>query len=432
MRDLIILGIVAVCALLAMRRPWIGAMLWTWLSIMSPHRFSWGIAFQSPLAAIAAGATLIGLLFDKARQSPFQGAPVYLLLLFFLWMTLSWQMGIAPTADYEQWDKVMKIYFMTFVTLTLLTDKQKILIFAWVTAMSLALLSAKGGLFTVLTGGNYRVFGPPGTFIQDNNDFAFATVIVIPLLYFLQLQLNKGWIRRGMIGIILLCVAAVLGTHSRGGLLALLAMTAVMWWRSQHKGKVGFAIILMVMVFLPFLPDHWWERMDTIATYQEDASAMGRINAWIVAWEVAKSHFFGSGMSYQHQIFFNMFGTYETVVRAAHSIYFQILGNHGFVGLALYLSIWIATYHSANWLRKNSKQHPEAKWAGDLGAMTQVGLVGYAVGGAFLSMPYFDLPYNMMIMVVVARKWVEHKRWEVEPDTPLLEYIGLKRQKKGL
>jgi probable O-glycosylation ligase (exosortase A-associated) len=166
-------------------------MLWTWLSIMNPHRFSWGIAYDAPLAAIAAGSTLLGLLFTKDRQSPFQGTPTTLLFLFSIWITITWQMGFDVSGDHAQWDKVMKIYLMTFVALILLTDKHKIIVFAWVTSLSMALLSAKGGLFTILTGGNYLVWGPPGSFIADNNHFALAVIMTIPLLYFLQLQLEK-------------------------------------------------------------------------------------------------------------------------------------------------------------------------------------------------------------------------------------------------
>jgi len=422
MRDLLILAIVGICALIALRRPWVGVMLWTWLSIMNPHRFSWGIAYDAPLAAIAAGSTLLGLLFTKDRQSPFQGSPTTLLFLFSGWITITWQMGFDVSGDHAQWDKVMKIYLMTFVALVLLTDKYKIIVFAWVTLLSMALLSLKGGLFTILTGGNYLVWGPPGSFIADNNHFALAVIMTIPLLYFLQLQLEKKWMRHGMTGIIVLSVAAALGSHSRGALLALLAMTTVMWWRSEKKGLIGLAILLLVMVLLPFMPEHWWERMQTIKTYEEDASAMGRINAWIVAWEVAKDYFFGGGMSYQHQWVFNIYGVHETVVRAAHSIYFQILGNHGFVGLLLYLSIWITTYFHAGWLRKHGRKVAETKWTSELGAMVQVSLVGFAAGGAFLSMPYFDLPYNMMVMVVLAKKWVENRAWVKEFDSKVSAY----------
>ena len=72
---------------------------------------------------------------------------------------------------------------------------------------------------------------------------------------------------------------------------------------------------------------------------------------------------------------------------------------------------------------------PQARWAADLGAMVQVGLVGFAVGGAFLSLAYFDLTYNMMVMVVLAKKWVETRGWEREPPGSLLEYVGLRRRK---
>lgn len=428
MRDLLILAIVVIGALIALRRPWIGILLWTWLSIMNPHRYAWGIAYEAPVAAIAAVSVLLGFLFTKEKQSPFQGAPIVIFLLFSLWVTASWLLGYDVSGDYAQWDKVMKIYLMTFVALMLLDHKQKIIAFAWVTIMSLAILGAKGGLFTLLTGGSYRVWGPAGSFIADNNHFALALIMTIPLLHFLQLQVTKRLYHHALTAMMLFCAIAAIGSYSRGGLLAIAAMTAFMWWRSEKKVLVGLAIIFMVMIFLPFMPEHWWDRMSTIQNYEEDGSAMGRINAWIVAWEVAKHNLFGGGMSYQHQFFFSMYGAHETIVRAAHSIYFQILGNHGFIGLALYLFIWFSTYRYAGWLRKHGKANPQTKWTSDLGAMAQVSLVGYAAGGAFLSMPYFDLPYNLMVMVVLARMWVEKRAWENESEVTLMEMLGFRRK----
>lgn len=430
MRDLLILSIVGVAAILALKRPWIGVMLWTWLSIMNPHRYAWGFAYSAPLAAIAAGATLLGLMMTKDRQHPFQGPPVTWFFLFACWITLSWLFGMDPSGDYEQWNKVVKIYLMTFVASMLIINKMQIMVFAWVTAGSLAILGVKGGLFTILTGGNYRVWGPPGSFIYDNNEFALSLIMTIPLIHFLQLQAKNAWLRHGFSAAMLLCAAAAIGTHSRGGFLAIAAMSVVFWWRSSRKGLIGGMLLFAVLVALPMMPEHWWDRMNTISEYQEDASAMGRINAWGVAYEVAKAHFFGGGMSYQHEVFFILYGQHETIVRAAHSIYFQVLGNHGFVGLFLFLAIWFSTYRVAGWLRKNSLDHEQAKWAADLGAMVQVSLVGYAAGGAFLSLSYFDLPYNMMVLVVAAQAWVRTRGWERDPQVSWLEYIGFRKPPK--
>lgn len=431
MRDLLILAIVGVAAVLALRRPWVGVMLWTWLSLMNPHRFSWGIAYSAPLAAIAAGVTLVGLMMTKERQSPFQGPPIVWFFLFACWITLSWFFGMDPGGDYTQWNKVMKIYFMTFVAGMLIINKMHIMAFAWVTVGSMAVLGVKGGIFTVLTGGNFRVWGPPGSFIYDNNEFALSLIMTIPLLHFLQLQVKSAWMKHGLSAAMLFCAAAAIGTHSRGGFLAIGAMSLMFWWRSSRKGLIGGMLLFAVLIALPMMPEHWWERMNTISDYQEDGSAMGRINAWHVAYGVAKHNFFGGGMTYQHEVFFLLYGQHETIVRAAHSIYFQVLGNHGFPGLFLFLMIWFSTYRVAGWLRSNARSQEETRWAADLGAMVQVSLVGYAVGGAFLSLSYFDLPYNMMILVVAAKKWVQTRGWERDPQVPWLEYIGLRKPAKA-
>ena len=120
MRDLLVIAIVLAGSLAALRRPWIGIMVWTWLSIMNPHRYAWGLAYDAPLAAIAAGATIIGALMTKERASPFKSSAVAVLVVFMVWMTLSWQFGVDPHGDYAQWKKVMKVDVMIIVSLMLL------------------------------------------------------------------------------------------------------------------------------------------------------------------------------------------------------------------------------------------------------------------------------------------------------------------------
>jgi putative inorganic carbon (HCO3(-)) transporter len=332
-----------------------------------------------------------------------------------LWVTLSWLAGLDVAGDYEQWKKVMKIDVMLLVALMLLHSKQHIFALMWVCAGSLALLGIKGGIFTLTSGGNFHVWGPPGSFIADNNEFALALVTTIPLLRFLQLHIQHWLGRLGLTVAMLLCAAAALGSQSRGALLAISAMALTMWWRSKSKLSMGVLLVAAAVLLVAFMPDQWSARMATINTYGEDRSAMGRISAWWNAWNLAWHYPAGVGFNAATPELFARFSPYPDVVLAAHSIYFQVLGNHGFVGLGLFLGIWFSTWRVAGWLRTQKDLVPEAKWTADLGAMCQVSLVGYLVGGAFLSLSYFDLPYNIMVLVVLTRIWAEKQGWQSEP-----------------
>lgn len=415
MRDILIIAIVMAGALAALRRPWIGIMLWTWLSIMNPHRYSWGLAYSAPLAAITAVSVMLGLLMTKERESPFKASPVTWFVLFMIWITISWLAGLDVVGDYDQWKKVMKIDVMIVVSLMLLHSKQHVFALMWVCAGSLALLGIKGGFFTLKSGGGFHVWGPPGSFIEDNNEFALALVMAIPLLRFLQLQLQKAWARHGMTAVMVLCAAAALGSQSRGALLAISAMAFYLWWNGKNKLRIGLTILMVAIPLILFMPDTWVSRMSTIGTYQEDASAMGRISAWWSAWNSAWHYPFGVGFDSARPELFALYSPYPDAVHAAHSIYFQVLGNHGFVGLVLFLGIFVTTWRSAGWLRHQKFPAQEARWCSELGTLCQVSLAGYAVGGAFLSLSYFDLPYNIMVLVVLTRIWVEKKSWLTEP-----------------
>lgn len=416
MRDYIVLALVMLGALSSLRHPWVGVMLWTWISMLNPHRFSYGVAYSAPVAAVAAAVTLIGLVATKDRRSsPFKGAPVTVFAIFAVWITISWLLGIDPSDDYAQWSKVMKVFFMIFVALAVLHSKKHIIALIWVAAGSLAVLGVKGGVFTVLNGGSFRVYGPPGTFIEDNNEFAVALIMTIPLLRFLQMQLSNTWGKRALGLAMLLCTFAALGSQSRGALLALSSMGALFWLRGNNKVRNGLLIGSLALALLAFMPDTWFERMQTIETYDKDRSAMGRISAWWVAWNLARDYPFGVGFNAVRPELFGKYSPYPDLIQAAHSIYFQILGHHGYVGLILFVVLLLLCWSNASWLRSRAPRRPETQWCIDLGNMCQACLLGFFVGGAFLSLAYFDLPYNIMIILVLAKAWCNEKGWEHDP-----------------
>ena len=413
MRDILVTAIVVGALPFIFWRPWVGVLLWTWLSLMNPHRLTWGFAYNAPFAAMVAIVTLIALVTTKQPvRLPRTGA-CYALIAFIAWMCLTTVLALYPQESWFQLDKIIKIQLMTLVALAVLHEKKDIERFVWINALSLGFFGVKGGIYTIETGGSGRVWGPGG-FIGGNNEVGLAILVTIPLMYYLYLATERRWVRHGLMAAMLLSAIAALGTQSRGAFLAIGVMAAVLWWRAPKKLLSGIGLIAAAMIALAIIPWSIGDRMNAIAGYEKDSSAMGRINAWETALNVANSRFFGAGFAmYNTEVFGHYAPNSEeqraadpSTVRAAHSIYFQVLGEHGWIGLLLFLSIWWLVLRDASRIRKMARGDPEFGWAFHLAGMCQVALAGYAVGGAFLSLAYFDLPYNVLVMVVVTRRWL--------------------------
>jgi probable O-glycosylation ligase (exosortase A-associated) len=412
MRDLIGLLLVAAIVVYALRQPWFGAVMSVWISLMSPHvQFGWHIAGW-PVAQAVAIATLIGWLATKDRENPFEGAPVFWLLAFWVWIciTLPFSFNLADSA--WLWERSMKIFLLVLMTLALVNTRKKLDWLLVTIVVSLGFYGVKGGIFTVLTGGNFRVWGPGG-FVEGNNELALALVMLLPMVRYLHIQTTNRWARYAALGTLLLLPLTILGSHSRGAFLALGAMAVFLWLKNDRKLVNGVVLVAVGVAALAFMPEQWWARMETIETYETDGSALGRINAWWNAWNLAKDNFFGGGFAIYNLQVFGRYAPAPDQVNAAHSIYFQVLGEHGFVGLFLFMGIGAATWLSARKLIKAGSAGPAFKWAADLGAMMQVSMVGFAVGGAFLSLAYFDLPYYQMATVVIALRLVRRQQAEL-------------------
>ncbi len=402
MRDLLILAIIFGGSAVALRKPWIGVILWTWVSLMNPHQ-QWGYASASmPIAMVVGVSTLTGFLFTREKQNPFFSPATWMLAAFVLWVTITLPFSLYFENSLPLWNRSIKIYLMLFITLALLDSVKKMDFYIWTLVVSIGFYGVKGGIFTLLTGGNHLVWGPGG-FIGGNNEIALAVIMVIPLMRYLQLQMKKAWHRHMMTFSMIFSAIMALGTHSRGALLALIAMAVLIWLRGRQKLLFGIMAVGLAVLALPFMPEQWWSRMATIQTYEQDASAMGRINAWWMAWNLAKDRILGGGFEIYNATIFGMYAPNPYDVHAAHSIYFQVLGEHGFIGLILFLILGVLTWQTASSLMRIGKRDPSLNWARDLGAMAQASMVGYAVGGAFLSLAYFDLPYNIMIVVLLAK-----------------------------
>ena len=405
MRDILVVGIVFVGSLYALKQPWVGVMLWTWLSLMNPHALAYGFSQSFPVAAIVAVATLAGLAMTKERRNPFFSPPATWLALFMVWICITYVFSYNVAGSTDMLKKVMKIDFMILVSIALLSTRKHINTFVWVIVLSLGFYGVKGGIFTIATGGNHRVWGPGG-FIGGNNEIALALIIVIPFMYYLLLQADRKWVKYGLVAAMLLSAAAAIGSHSRGALLAIAAMAFYMWLKAPRKILVGSALVIAGIALLALMPEMWEARMGTIANYEQDASAMGRINAWWTAYNVANSQITGAGFDMYSREIFAMYAPDANDIHAAHSIYFQVLGEHGYIGLFLFLGMWLSVWRTATWLIKNGGKEQGTKWCQYVGAMSQVSLIGYAVGGAFLSLAYFDLPYNILVIVVLAKRWM--------------------------
>ena len=418
MRDIALALFILLLLLAAFKRPWLGVVLWVWLGLMNPHRYMYGFAFSFPWAQLTILVFFVSLFLTKERYKVLAGAPMVWLLAFVIWMTVSWLLGLDPANDYEQWNKVMKVMLMVFLLFAVMRSKFHIMVLVWTCALSLALVGLKGGVFTILTGGSYRVWGPPGSLIADNNEFALALSMTIPLLWFLRQQLLHRHARLLLMVMMVLCAAAALGTQSRGGLLAMAAMAVLLWWRGGSRFVGGIVIAFAAVLLVAFMPPEWTERMNTITNeYSQDASAKNRVSAWWVSWGIAKDYATGVGFLTARPELFLQYSPYpETGAWVAHSIYFQVMGNHGFIGLGIFLMVFFSAWWSANRVRRAARRSPQLLWCSQLVGMCQVSLVGYAVGGAFLSLAYFDMPYYIVAVIVLTDLWVRQRRWEAETE----------------
>ncbi len=384
-------------------RPYVGLLIWSWLGYMNPNRLCYGFAISFPWVMLVAVVTLLSLLLSTERKSIPWSATSVLLLMFLLWTGLTTFYAVVPDSAWIKWQEFAKVLVMVFVTLILVNSRERMHWLVWMVVVSLGFYGVKGGLFTILQGGVNHVLGPPSSFIADNNALALALCMTLPLMRYLQLHSARKFVRIGLIMSMLLTGVAVLGTYSRGGLIALAVVSAALFLKSRGRFAVVLIVVAVGLTAYNFMPPQWTERMGTLQDAKQTDSGETRIQSYKFAANVALHRpLSGGGFNvYQSNSMWQKYGPEDATPRAIHSIYFRVLGEQGFPGLLLFLGLLFVSWRTCSRVRKQTRQIPEKKWAFDLASMLQVSLVAFMAGGAFLPMTYFDLTYQLMALSAI-------------------------------
>jgi probable O-glycosylation ligase (exosortase A-associated) len=389
---------------LALMRPFAGVLLWSWISFMNPHRLVWGVAMELPWAMAIFAATLMGcVMAAEPKRLPVNAVALALVSLLGCFTVTSIVAMGDPTAVWAKWESTTKVIIGLLLTAALLTERRRVHALVWVMIISIGYYGVRGGIFSILTGGQYRVWGPEQTMITDNNHLAAAMLVTMPLMHYLRLHSRHPIVRHLLLAAMLLTLLATVTSYSRGALLGLLAIAGVMWLRSKRKVVSGIVMTACLAGAIAFMPGEWGERMESIGSYKQDESASERIVLWGISLDLARQRpLVGSGFTgpYNREVV-------DTVApggpaRAVHSIWFELLGEHGFPTFFIWVGMTLAGLFYAIRLGRMTRHRPDLAWAHDLGRMAQVSIIAYLVSGSFLSLSYWDFYWTLLVVVAAA------------------------------
>ncbi|MFA5984831.1 MAG: putative O-glycosylation ligase, exosortase A system-associated [Methylococcaceae bacterium] len=396
MRDIVVLIFLTGCIFAALKKPWYGVLSLAIFSYLNPHAYAWGAVKSLPVYYILFLVVSIRTFMTEDKQSIPKDWRVKAFICLWLYYFITSAAAYLPDIAWNRLWVISKIYLPFIFTLLLINTREKLYYLIVTMAASIGVVSLKGGIFAILTGFSGRVYGPPLTQFEENNLFAVTMLMNIPLLLIWRQGTSNLFLKKGLLFSVPIIYCAALSSFSRGALLTMATLTLMLIWHSKHKVLALPMVLIGAIVASGFLPESWFERMHTLQTYDQDASAMGRIVVWKDGWNHTLSHpFTGTGFD----------GWIYLTERDWHSSYVEMFSEHGFIAFSLWISLIVGTLINLSGLAKKTKHIPELESVAHTANMLKISLACYMVGGAFLGLSYFDFLYHLIFIAVLLKKF---------------------------
>jgi putative inorganic carbon (HCO3(-)) transporter len=392
--------------------PFVATLGYVWVDTFRPQDVAYIVLNQLPVAMIMGVVALGGYMVMDRRSPPKLSIVTVLQACLVIWVNLTMIWAQAPGPAWEKWDWAFKtLAFATFIPLVI-RSRVQIEAFAQTYVFSLAANFVPFGLKTLISGGGY---GSNLGLAQGNSGLAegglLSTVclMAVPLAVFLgkhsQLIPRTKLISLAYWGLAALAVVTAVGTYERSALIGLVVLFVYMWIRSKHKLGFGVVAVVAACLMIYTTSSAWNARVSTIGNFQQENSAYTRILVWKWTLEFTATHPLGGGFQtnvINHVEVPGHDGEGSTIEfgRAFHSIYFEMLGEQGYPGLILFLSITIITFIQLRRLAKKTRGYPELEWVAGLSDALQSGLAVFMTAGAFVGIAFQPMYWYFIAMSI--------------------------------
>ena len=431
MTDLFLAAFLAGLLALGLRRPFLWVLAYLYVDIVAPQKISWFLLASLPVSLIVFVLAFGGwLVLDDKRDSRFTFRQLLLVLLLAYCGATTLDADF-PVAAVEKWEWVWKaLVFAIFLPLTLRT-RLRIEAAALVMVLSASTIVVVGGIKTLAGGGGY---GTLHLLVNDNSGLNEGSIIstvaiaTIPLIAWLARYgtvFRPDWrVKTYALALGFACLLIPIGTQARTGILCLGVLMVLAMRTMRHRVLFAGLAAAAALIALPLLPASYTARMSTIENHAADQSASTRFAVWQWTLAYAAEHPFGGGFeAYRgNKLSVDLVDTaasgntteVETTTveekgRAYHSSYFEMLGEQGWPGLALWLLLHLLGVWQMERIYRRYRRDTGQDWIAPLATAVQQAQVVYLVGSAFVGIAFQPFCYMIVALQCGLWSWVRRR-----------------------
>jgi probable O-glycosylation ligase (exosortase A-associated) len=401
-----------------------GLLAFVFYGFFAPQTWAWSIAKGVPHSQILTGCTIIGYLVSSEKKKLPVTRESALLMSMWIFFGITTVFAENHAGALDQFILFSKILFMALLSTSIVKNQQQMHMLLKAMALGIGLYGLKGALFFLATGGTGMVEAPEGSFLSSNNSLALALVVNLPIIVYLIKVENRPWLKLLLKGVLASSYIAIIGCFSRGAWLAAGIVTLMLFRQCERKAMLIVGAILTVLIatiIVPTLSSHIIskrvvERYETLNNIEEDNSSQSRLWSWEFCKRVGlQNPVLGAGFNYYsieayEKYYPEMLTRWPGKQWSCHSIWFSVFSEHGIVGFLIWISLLGSCFMTIRLVQSNVRGSPDESWGIYLTEALKISLMGFIIGGSFLDFAYFDGYYQIIGLIIIAKKTIPYKK----------------------